>query len=620
MVRFRSMTIYVDTNNSEGRSRFVPASYMVGFVAIFSFVPLVIDKGLNGSNPFLFNAGLAVGKIIGVLLWIAVACPSVIFNRNVLDLVRHRILSKAMLLGSTSHFMYALFAWSTIYVDTAVSTIVYETWPILYMALLIRLSARGTGPSRYRKLSIFDYSLCGLAFLGLAYVTLGTSSVHDVDSNIHFGYQALGISLALGAAAVASLNAFNFQWGCDLRKELPKHVAPEGTRDIEELACVMIAFALSSLLVLPGSVTIGLATGGSISKVSLLVSTLAGAGLLSAGSICFRSANLQTKDPAINALSYTAPVAALVWLAVFSEIEVANKEYLVIGTIAIVSMNLLLNVNPEEVIDDVVKMGFRALVASLWVFGAVVHSRDTWLTLERLVWPTNQYWSILALSATMFTLLLSFRVNRVANRTLIEDQQTASILRKLENLNRQDLIEQNVIDRFAYMGQPTVANTRDTYAHIRSAIHGARGIGGTSNADLLSVEIEVDMLMYSKQRGREFGELVAVVALGLITIGIAILSRPQLQGWTGFLTEMFVMIFSTIIAYLVVNLADLRRERFARVFRGGTSPKKANGSESAFSINLHEESTFRLDSIIALIVSGAVVIAFVYVFLEKWLG
>ena len=604
----------------ERHTRFVPAAYMIGFVIIFSVVPLVIDKGLNGSNPLLFNAGLAVGKIIGVSVWLAIACPRVIFNSDVLYLIRKRTFSKAMVLGSTSHFTYALFAWSTTYVDTAVSTIVYETWPILYMTLLIRLGSQTDGESRYRRLSVVDYSLCGLAFLGLAYVTLGTSSVQEASSNTHIGYQTLGLVLAIGAAGIASLNAFNFQWGCDLRKHLPKQVAPEGSRDIEELACVMIAFALSSLLVLPGSVALGLFTGGGISTGPLLISILAGAGLLSAGSVCFRRANLQTRDPAVNALSYTAPVAALGWLAAFSDIDVANKEYLVIGTTAIVAMNLLLNVDPEESVDDADRLGFRALVASLWVFGAVVHSRDSWLTLDRLVWSTDQYWGILALSATVFTLILSFRVNRVANRTSMEDQQTASILRKLENLHRQKVIERQAIDRFASMGQTTAASIRDAYDQLRSAIYKARRSGGWSREDLLTVEVELDMLIYSKQRGREFGELVAIVSLGVITVGIAILSRPPLEGWSGFLAEMFVMTFCSTIVYLIVNLADLRRERFARVFRQRMLSKETHASESDYSVNLHEEDALRLDSIVALIVSVAVVVAFGYVLLEKWLG
>lgn len=616
------MSINATVDAYERQSRYVPAAYMVGFVIIFSLVPLVIDKGLNGSNPFLFNSGLAIGKIIGVAVWLAIACPRVLFNSNVMRLIRQRAFSKAMLLGSTSHFTYALFAWSTTYVDTAVSTIVYETWPILYMTLLVRLGTQTDGRSRYNRLSIVDYSLCGLAFLGLAYVTLSTSSIQGASSNTHIGYQSFGLILAIGAAGIASLNAFNFQWGCDLRQYLPRRVAPQGTKDIEELACVMIAFALSSLLVLPGSIGLGLATSGGISVRSSLISCLAGAGLLSIGSVCFRSANLQTKDPAINALSYTAPVVALGWLAIFSDIDVANKEFLVIGTTAIVAMNLLLNVDPEEAVDDADRLGFKGLVASLWLFGAVVHSRDSWLTLDRLVWSTDQFWGVLALSATIFTLILSFRVNRVANRTFTEDQQTASILRKLENFRREGLIDLRAIDQFASISLTTAEGLRDVYDDVRSSIYSARRSCGWARDDLLSVEIELDMLIYSKQRGREFGELVAIISLGLITVGIAILSRPPLEGWSGFLAEMFVMIFCSTIVYLIVNLADLRRERFARVFRSRklSTESQSDRSGSDYSVNLHQEDVLRLDSVVALIVSVAVVGAFGYVFLEKWLG
>ena len=214
---------------------------------------------------------------------------------------------------------------------------------------------------------------------------------------------------------------------------------------------MMVAFALSSLFVLPGSLVLGFAAGGGISVRASLTSIIAGTGLLSLGSICFRRANLETKDPAVNALSYATPVVALLWLAAFSEIHVANTEHLVIGTTAIVAMNLLLNVDPEEVVDDAYRLGFRALVSSLWIFGAVVYSRDDWFTSEQLRWSADEYWTILTLSATVFTLVLSFRVNRIVNRTTSEDHQTALILRKLENLSRQGLIKSSVNGTFMSM-------------------------------------------------------------------------------------------------------------------------------------------------------------------------
>ena len=316
---------------------------MLGFVVTYSLVPLVIDKGLDGTNPLLFNAGLSVGKIIGVTAWIAVTCRAAIFNRDVFRLIRARTFSKAMLLGSTSHFTYALFAWSTTFVDTAVSTIVYETWPVLYMVGLTRLMSHSDGQPRYRKLLVGDYALCAVAFIGLAFVTVGTSSIENNPAGSHVGYQTLGVALSLCAAAVAALNVYNFRWGCDLRRDLPGNVADRGTRDVAELACVMVAFALSSLLVLPASVAAGLATGGGMSAAALLVSVAAGAGLLALGSTCFRCANLQTTDPAINALAYATPVIAVGWLAAFSDIDVADTSYVAVGAVMIVAVNLVLN-------------------------------------------------------------------------------------------------------------------------------------------------------------------------------------------------------------------------------------------------------------------------------------
>ena len=612
------MAANAQNTTRSGGSRYAPAGYMIGYVFIFSWVPLIIDFGLAGSNPLLFNAGLAIGKVLGVGIWLVIACRQIILDQEVLRLILSRTFSKALLLGSIAHMTYALFAWSTSYVDTAVSTIIYETWPILYIFLLTKLISTADNKSRYRSLSLMDYILCILAFCGLIYVILGTYSSQGAESSNYVPYQVLGIVLAIAAAAVSSLNAYNFRWGTDLRKDLPRRLAPKGEGDLQELACVMIAFALSSLLVLPGSLVIGFAVGGHISVGSSITSIVAGAGLLSLGSICFRRANLETKNPAVNALSYGTPVVALAWLAVFTDINVANLEYIVIGASAIIAMNLLLNVDPEELVDDSYRLGFRALVLSLWAIGAFVYSRDEWFTLGWLHWSSDAYWTILTLSATVFTLILSFRVNRIANRTATEDHQTATILRKLQDLQRQKVIESKDIETFMSMMYTKSADMRAAYKRLRLAIRAAQDV--RSNEDLVPLETQLDLLIYSKQRGREFGEIVAIFALATITVGLAILSRPQLSGWSGFLVEMFVMIFCSTIVYLVVNLADLRRERFARVFRSEASSGTSQRNGIDYSIVLHDEDALRLDGIVALIMSVVVVVAFGYVLFVKWLG
>ena len=606
-----------------GAGRYGAAGYMLAFVFFFSWVPLVIDFGLAGSHPLLFNAGLAAGKVIGVLIWLVFAAPRLIFDKAVLQLIRTRTFSKAMLLGSASHLTYALFAWSTAYVDTAVSAILYEAWPILYIVLLTRLISTPAQP-RYRNLSAMDYCLCVLAFCGLAFVILGTGQPAPQGEAWVSGrsFPLLGIVLAIGAAAVSSLNAYNFRWGMDLHKELPGRAGPgkADTRQAgrspagpEELACVMIAFALSSLLVLPGSLALGFAVGGSLSLRSLAVSVAAGAVLLSFGSICFRRANLETKNPAVNALAYATPVLALAWLAAFTEVQVANMAYVVIGASAIIAMNLLLNVDPEEQVDHSPRLGFRALVLSLWVFGAAVYSRDDWFWPGWLNWPSGEYWTILTLSATVFTLILSFRVNRIANRTAEEDRQTAEVLRQLQDLHRQKVLRSTDIETFMAMIRANPAGMRASYKRLRLAIRTAPG--RTSNADLARLEPKLDMLIYSKQRGREFGEMVAIFALAAITAGFAVLSRPPLAGWAGFLVEMFVLVFCSTIVYLVVNLSDLRRERFARVFRAHASP---GGTD--YAIVLHDEGPLRLDGLVALAMSVVIVAAFGFVLFVKWLG
>lgn len=581
---------------------------MMGFVLVFSWMPLVIDFGLGESNPLLFNAGLSLGKIIGVVIYLRVAFPHV-FSSEALRLIASRTCSKAMLLGSLSHMTYALFSWSTTLVDTVISTIVYETWPILYLALLGWVVSGIDGTRRYRALGVSDYFCCLLAFAGLAYVVIGTTGIGpSLDSD--YASQALGIGLALAAAALSALNVYNFSWGVDLHKALPKHLSAPDGGNISEIACVMIGFALSSFFALVISAPPAFVIGGGISSSSAAVSILAGAGVLAAGSVLFRQANLRSKDPSVNVLAYVTPLVALGWLSLFTEIAVENFELIVIGAAAIVAMNVLLNLRPEQQIGRFDRLGFRALVLSLWVIGAFIYSRDELLPSEWLTWSSNMYWQILSLSATVFTLVLSFRVNRVANRTSEENNQSAALLRKLQHLfSEQTLQDVGVINSFFEAIRMNSARAREEYMALRAAVKKASP--SCSWMDLADIEARLDMLIHSKQQGREFGEIVAIAALAVMTVGLAILSRPELSGWHGFLVESFLVVFLSTILYLVVNLADLRRERFSGLFEQDNAD---------YPIVPFENKSLKQDGVWALVMSLMIVSAFGYALYAKWLA
>ena len=94
-----------------------------------------------------------------------------------------------------------------------------------------------------------------------------------------------------------------------------------------------------------------------------------------------------------------------------------------------------------------VRFGFKALILALWGCGAFVYLRDDFLHLlpfDGWLWPRETYLGALGLSATVFILLLTFRVARLGPRTQDEDNRIFALHRSLELLARRNLIDPNV--------------------------------------------------------------------------------------------------------------------------------------------------------------------------------
>ena len=93
------------------------------------------------------------------------------------------------------------------------------------------------------------------------------------------------------------------------------------------------------------------------------------------------------------------------------------------------------------------RWSFEALILALGGCGMVVYFRNDLFELLNIPswsWSGDGYFGSIALSATVFTLLLAFRVARLVTRTSDEENRTFSILRKLDSLVRRDVINGEV--------------------------------------------------------------------------------------------------------------------------------------------------------------------------------
>ena len=333
---------------------------------------------------------------------------------------------------------------------------------------------------------------------------------------------------------------------------------------------------------------------------------VAGVVFLSIANIAWRKANLATHELGINTMSYLTPVLGLIWLFAFSQVGVIRVDYLIIGTAAILTANLLINFEAERLI------GFKALVVALWACGTAVYLRS----IEQGIWVGGDYFNALALSATVFILILSFRVARLSTRILDEDNRAFRLVRELDALARQGLIGPEVCEHVLTINEAEGADLQKAYNRARQSL--AAALPPASPEDrriLIALEAELDALTHSRQQGINFGELSALAIFAGLIVSLAILARPDVSGVTAFLIDMFSILFSSVIIFLTFGIGDLQRDRVARIMLSHSS-----SAPGGYEVLFQDESRRHIEQAISVVVGLFIVVAYAGLLGNKWMG
>ena len=265
---------------------------------------------------------------------------------------------------------------------------------------------------------------------------------------------------------------------------------------------------------------------------------------------------------------YGVPILSLVWLWGFGHIGVSRPDYLLMGASAIVVANLLFNFEAE------IRLGFKSLIVALWICGVVAYLRDAWsagLNVSGWLWSGAEvyYFDVLILLATVFILILSFRVARLVARTTDEDNRFFQLFQTLDLLVRRGVVDRDV---HGYLINIEVSGQRareleESYVIVLHRLREASSATWVSDSDkenLMKAEADLNALVHSKNRGMVFGEHLALYMFAGISVFIALFARPGVAtNWTGFLLEMFSTVFPAVIIFLVVNVHDLQSDRVA---------------------------------------------------------
>ena len=221
-----------------------------------------------------------------------------------------------------------------------------------------------------------------------------------------------------------------------------------------ELLCLLIAYGVSSVIAISVSLIIGIARGETTSLNAQLIAILGGILTYAPATIAWRLGNLRSSNLGINVMIYWTPVVSLFWLYLLSigivwqvqslfKFSILRADYLVIGSLFIVVANLLINFEAE------IRLGLKALIVALLLFGTAVYFREefvTFLGIAEWHWEGDDYFEAIALAATVFTLILAFRVARLVTRTNNEEARIYSLFRKMEALVRHNVINTGVLE------------------------------------------------------------------------------------------------------------------------------------------------------------------------------
>ena len=674
----------------------------------YSLAPLLFQYTAQGSNPFYFNAVIRGTQSVVMALWLFYTYRTPpesseqfaeckgrkssvrsIFGTgkrlrdylsSPLDLVRFRDatgqISTPRTLGEwlyspvtwmvLSNFTYAFFVWSTSLVSTAVSSTIFELYPIVMIVAFNRFARSDddrilASQNRISPERVF-YLL--LSPLGLVLVTLGQAGGFQSSLGAYITSGLGGIGLALVAAVLSGLSPVaTVRFGKRVYSLHGANSDPAGPnlnsgesvddqvlheRRAQVLWLTILGFGLTSLVSVPISLLLGTQVGGPSTidiRGALIGGTVSGVLLFGLPGIFERKANLETDDSTINTGYYLTPVLALSWLAI-AGIEIPRFDLFVIGAALLIALITLIQANPDSGREFVtyfadlfeseadmqahesrgLRLGFSAFILALWFCGSVILLRDEFWSESRILWTGDEYWAVLTLSATVFALIFGFRVARLTARTSQEDEQTFELVRRCEFLVTQRVIDRRVLDRLRMLEIASGGALLDDYNYIRQSIRASRKrehlwATGNENTEsvrstLIEAETLLDKLAHNKQQGRDFAELLSLVVFAVSTVGLGIFTRPISMrtidsGMTGFLSELFAVLLVATVAFLAFHLFDIRRERSLPLL------VPISGSTD-LRLYFRQQRDLAVHRAIAVLISAAMILMFAFLLYDKW--
>ena len=580
--------------------------YMMLAVVCYSIIPILIKVGNAEGSPFLFTGirQIFIGMITGIAV---IVIKKALVKRNVIGDINLKVISSnwspritALFIASISGTCaFVLLAFGLAYIDVSMAAILYETWPvffILLMSFLFYEKTKKRDEQRYNPITASTLVFIALAIIGIALVTLSHNDTENPLSLIVVDFTgqwtaAFGVSLVLLAAIGGAA-----QGGCELKMAeifAKKHSRPEFL-NAEEIVLVAIMASMTEIVAGTVLCLVGLIVSETISTHQLIFTIFTGVGL-TIGNVFFRASMLKTRDLGVAALSYLAPLITLIWLVVLSLLVVPHVDYLIIGAMGIVSANLLINARADK------RIAYGALVVSLWLFGTITYFYEGQVTDVPLELPV-----------TIFILVMSFRVDRLARRTAQEENWVFDAFQKLKVMADRKQVDYRAAETLLKIDRHKSAEElASAYRQLTRKLDGAgRRVSIREKSDARSADIRneiagvrqmVDSLAHSRQQGAHFGELVAIFFAGALIVGGLLFFNGERDVYSDFTS----FLLSSVVVFLFFNIVDLHNDRRDPILIGNR-----RRYEVKFDMAVSKYSQQR----ISVVVSVAIVVVFGFLF------
>ncbi len=611
-------------------------------VILYSLFPLLFQMGNADVSPFLFGGMWRFGFFIGVALFLVVFYLRFIRSKIAMAIVGKGIFSMSFVLLFIGLFDYTAYAWASSFIDIAIVSIIYETWPIFFVFYFVWLKKRQIKTREsVEKIPASSYILMIFGLVGVFFAVMSKHGSFSLLPSADYFKFFLGILIAFLSVGLAIFTAHAFILSSrltDMYKKLSyKYRDRDDKKEFETyvyyahnksklifsipVLFTLVLWTISMFINSMFNFSFGLMIGKididdiihiekHFSLYHFTVAFLGGGivGVLAA--IFWRVANLLATNPAINAIYYLTPILAVLFLFLFGTVDIKRNDFLIIGTIIIVISNLLINLSAS------VRLGYKTLIIALWVFGTVVYF------LTGVPINPNIYFNIIFIVNTMYILVLSFRLDRFVRRTSDEENRALLLLENIDKCIRLDLLGENARQWLRKIDAPKGINDLfESYKKMKTILYKAKQNASDkeSISDIEKIEKidnQIDTLALSKQQGGNFGELVAMAILGIISIAITLFAYPKgICGVEGFAVKLFAMLLSTIVVFLFANIVDLWIDRDYPIMK---EYKNTSEDEWKFGIEFRDTKSRNFERWVSSLICVAIIGIYGYFLWQEW--